>query len=273
MKPLNSHSIAELAALGTIPVLGVFLMWALWPVHGAIKTNSAGSAAVLAKAGTALDTINAPPHDDGHQIVYGTLAGIDQTTKNIGILAAQGAEQVKQSATLIQATTHNLDAVGTAVTGTMSHLNTASDQIAGVARTANGSLATLTAGVTPILTHVDAATVNAGAAIKGFLPVEAAATKSATDLDTLMAGPITTDATNVGTITYHLGNMAAVSDAKYSEFMNPPPCHNWKCHFSQGLTVANDISKFAEPAYYLHNIFTGQEIFGTVTVQQPKEKP
>jgi hypothetical protein len=220
-----------------------------------------------------LTNINRPCKGAAGPDACGTLAQVNKTAIAAGDVANAAAMQVKQSGTLIQATTRNLDAVGTSVTGTLGHLNTASDQIAGVAHTANGSLATLTAGVTPILTHVDAATVNAGAAIKGFLPVEAAATKSATDLDTLMAGPITTDATNVGTITYHLGNMAAVSDAKYSEFMNPPPCHNWKCHFSQGLTVANDISKFAEPAYYLHNIFTGQEIFGTVTVQQPKEKP
>jgi hypothetical protein len=191
MKPLNSHSIAELAALGTIPILGVFLMWALWPVHGAIKTNSAGSAAVLAKAGTALDTINAPPHDDGHQVVYGTLAGIDQTTKNIGILAAQGAEQVKQSATLIQATTRNLDAVGTAVTGTLGHLNTASDQIAGVARTANGSLATLSTHTQTAIDTANTTLGDVGTAITKFEPVEDSTTKAVKDFDTLVTGPIT----------------------------------------------------------------------------------
>jgi uncharacterized protein YoxC len=36
MKPLSSHSIIEALAIGTVPVVGAFLIWALWPVHGTI---------------------------------------------------------------------------------------------------------------------------------------------------------------------------------------------------------------------------------------------
>jgi hypothetical protein len=229
MKPLNSHSIAELAALGTIPVLGVFLMWALWPVHGAIKMNSAGSVAVLAKAGTALDTINAPPHDDGHQIVYGTLSGISQTTKNIGILAAQGAEQVKQSGTLIQATTRNLDAVGTAVTGTLGHLNTASDQIAGVAHTADGSLATLS---THTQTAIDTANTTLGTLDAAVKLHSAALKTSEDDFDKVLVGippiedNVRTDtglfATTIGTTNHMLFTFDAVETKATHSYLHPP---------------------------------------------------
>jgi hypothetical protein len=36
MKPLSSHSIIEALAIGTVPVVGALLIWALWPIHGTI---------------------------------------------------------------------------------------------------------------------------------------------------------------------------------------------------------------------------------------------
>jgi len=36
MKPFKSHSIIEALAIGTVPVVGAFLIWALWPIHSTI---------------------------------------------------------------------------------------------------------------------------------------------------------------------------------------------------------------------------------------------
>jgi hypothetical protein len=251
VKPLSSHSIAELAALGTIPVLGVFLMWALWPVHRAIKTNSAGSAAVLAKAGTALDTINAPPHDDGHQIVYGTLSGIDQTTKNVGILAALVAEQVKQSGVLIKATTRNLDAMGTAVTGTMGHLNTASDDIAGVARTANGSIATLS---THTQTAIDTANSTMGTLDTSIATQNAALSKSQADFQAVLDGALPIEA-RATSIAGHWDGISGDFQTRFHLVLFPPPCKTFGCKLARAYPYIKDAAALGESAYWTRALF------------------
>jgi hypothetical protein len=159
MKPLSSHSILEAVALMTVPVVGAFLIWALWPVRGAIKQNGDGAAAVLAKAATALDTVNDGCHDNGHQVVCGTLQQVAQSTKNIGIVAAQSAEQVKQSGKLISAAADTIAAVGDHVNGTM-------DALTGTAGQATTSLSTITAHTTPVLDATAAAVVTLDAQVK-----------------------------------------------------------------------------------------------------------
>jgi hypothetical protein len=173
----NLRSILRDLALFTYAVAGVLLCIVLWNA----RTIPAG-------VNTALDTINAPPRDDGHQMVYGTLSGISQTTKNIGILAAQGAEQIKQSGTLVAA-------AATTITMTGSHVNTTMDSLSGTADAASGSLTTLTAHITPAIDTANTTLGDVGTAITKFEPVEDSATKAVKDFDALVTGPVT-DATN-----------------------------------------------------------------------------
>jgi hypothetical protein len=167
MKPLTSHSYFEAVALCCVPVMCVFLTWALWPVHHAIQSNSQGSAAVLAKVGTnldkigiALDTVNAPPRDDGHQIVYGTLSGVAQTTKNIGLMAAQGAEQVKQSGKLITSAAVTITTVG-------KHLSKTADAATGTLNSASGAFDTLSKHGDKTLGAADVQIAAVGAQLAG----------------------------------------------------------------------------------------------------------
>jgi hypothetical protein len=128
-------------------------------VAGCAVFLTVGFERIMDGVNVALATVNAPPKDDGHQIVYGTLSGVAQTTKNIGIMAAQGAEQVKQSGVLIAATTKNLDAIGTSVTATMGHLNGTAAALATTASAATDSLHTLS---THTATAIDTANTTLG---------------------------------------------------------------------------------------------------------------
>jgi hypothetical protein len=64
MKPFKSHSIIEALAIGTVPVVGAFLIWALWPVHGTIievhgtvAEVHQGARTLTPKVGTILDSV------------------------------------------------------------------------------------------------------------------------------------------------------------------------------------------------------------------------
>ena len=250
MKPLSSHSIMEALALGTVPVVGVFLIWSFLPVHGIVKQTGQSSAQILTKISTALDTVNAPCHDDGHQEVCGTLAEVGQTTKNTGVLAAQGASQVKQSAALITAAANTINSLGSKGSDELVALKGATDAFGGTARAAS---ATLADHVDPAIDAVSGAAAKAGKAIDLFKPVEASAAKSMQDLDITIVDFKPT-LTNLQTFSFSLGDMTAVADKKFDAFMNPPKCVGWKCHVARDWSVVNAGSKLVEPAYWAQQL-------------------
>lgn len=69
------------------------------------------------KANATLDAINAPCVGFHGSVTCGPIAQLSQTEKNVGILAGQGAEQIKQSAKLV-------DAASEAVTGAAADVHT-----------------------------------------------------------------------------------------------------------------------------------------------------
>lgn len=162
------RSILRDIALVTYTVAGAFLCVLLWNA----RTIPAG-------VNTALATVNAGCIDNGHQVVCGTLASVAQTTKNVGILAAQSAEQVKQSGKLITAAADTITTVGKHVNGTM-------DALTGTAQTASSSLQSATDHLTPVLDAAKLTTLDSDAAIKGLLPLEDAATVSVNHFDDLV---------------------------------------------------------------------------------------
>ena len=74
-----------------------------------------------------LDAINAPCTGFHGSSTCGVLAQAAQTEKNIGIVAGQAALQVRQTGTLIQASTANLDKAGKSVTDLTTHLTRTAD--------------------------------------------------------------------------------------------------------------------------------------------------
>ena len=140
--------ILKRAALATITVvgavftfLGVFAIVLLFQVSGFIKNASqdehtiavqankdeqaiaAKAMMLLDKAGATFDKINAPCTGFHGSATCGTLAQIDQTAKNFGIVAGQTTEQVKQSGLLIEVATQNMNTVGYHVSEVADSLN------------------------------------------------------------------------------------------------------------------------------------------------------
>jgi hypothetical protein len=152
--------------------------------------------AVLYKAMHAVDAVNATlaavsaPCTGFHgSVTCGPIAQMSQTEKNIGILAAQGALQVKQSGALITATTRNMDVVAASVSGEISAMQGTTAALTTTAQTATASLKTITDGISPVLSSTNTTITQAGITIEGFQPVEIAATKSLTDFNTLLDNP------------------------------------------------------------------------------------
>jgi hypothetical protein len=128
-----------------------------------------------------LAEINAPCSSFHGSASCGTIAQISQTAKNIGILAGQGALQVKQSGDLIQATTRNLDQTGAAVRGLVQHASIAVDSVSGTAQAASGALTTASQGVQRVAEAAIPLESNT-AALVGHLDVETAPLVTHADL-------------------------------------------------------------------------------------------
>jgi len=156
--------------------IAVTLLAGVVAVCVVIVTHRLSGVVDLNQITTALTTVNAPCKDNGHQVTCGTLAQVAQTTKNIGIVAAQSAEQVKQSGKLITAAATTITAAGT-------HANNAMDAISGTAGTASQSLTTLSAHINPAIDTANATIGDAGAAIRKLQPVEDDAARMVKDFD------------------------------------------------------------------------------------------
>ena len=112
-----------------------------------------------------LADLNAPCVGFHGSVTCGALAQLSQTTKDIGILAAQSALQVRQTGALITATAQNLNTVGESVKIAASHLSGTADALTGTANAATGTaqaatkalgtLNTTIGGFSPILTDSD----------------------------------------------------------------------------------------------------------------------
>ena len=195
------------AAIRTL-LLAVLTGFACWMMAHVVKLTDevrADEHSVAAPLATASEFLNAPCTDNGHQVVCGTLAQIGQTTKNTGILAAQGAEQVKQSGALIAATTRNMDAIGAGVTGEIASLKGVTD-----------SVPPLTAAATKLLGTANE-TVEAGQ------PVLEAATRVIDHTDAVVTGPdVTNGIHNAGVVVLNAADITADAEHVAHKFAYPP---------------------------------------------------
>src|SRR6202021_846040 len=94
------RSILRDLTLVTYAVAGVLLSVMLYRMMGTV-----------ALVNKTITTVNSPCTSFHGRVSCGVLSQMSQTEKNVGILAAQGAEQVKQNGQLVQTTTQSLNAV------------------------------------------------------------------------------------------------------------------------------------------------------------------
>lgn len=152
-------------ALVTVPVVGGFLVWTLYPLRADLQ--HADLSPLIAKAGVALDTINhgcAPGP-------CGTLANVDKAVVKLGDIAVTSQKQVQQSGVLITAAADNINSVGSHVSGVVDSLK----------ETANAATGTLKAGQTDLET--------ANQTIAALQTLVGHADKSVEDFDALLDSP------------------------------------------------------------------------------------
>lgn len=103
-----------------------------------------------------------------------------------------------------------------------------------------------------------------------------AGTTAFSDLDTILKSPVmTATAGNVQTITGNFAGMSTDARVKFHDLLYPPPCKGWKCRIGRDVNDVRLGSQFIEPGFYLRELFTGNEISGTVNavVTQKPQKP
>ena len=217
--------------------------------------------AVLYKAMHTVDAVNATlaavsaPCTGFHgSVTCGPIAQMSQAEKNIGILAAQGALQVKQSGALITATTQNMDKVTNSVAGEISALQGTTAALTTTAQTATTSLQTITDGLTPILSSTNTTIAQAGITIEGFQPVETVATKSLTDADLVVRGFVPIES-NAATVSSNLGQTTTDFQLKFHAFLFPAPCKTFGCRLARTWPYVKGASQMVEPLYW------GQQLF------------
>lgn len=178
-------------------------------------------APTVQRANAVLDTVNAPCKDNGHQVVCGTLQQVAQSTKNIGIVAAQSAEQVKQSGKLINTASQSLRSVAESARGA---IVTTQEQITHVAPLLD-SLRASSDSIPPALDHVTADA-------DGIRPLLANANGSVTDLRRFLQAPALTDTLgNAASMTASWaaisGDARQVADRATANYLKPVPWYLW----------------------------------------------
>jgi hypothetical protein len=229
-------------------------VWALWQVGATVRENRANVLHVSASAKTGVDDVFSESRDVTIALLKPCKPNRPDTcglVPGIGAVAAQGAEQVEQSGTLIQATTRNLDAVGVAVTGTMGHLNTASDDIAGVARTANSSLTTLS---THTQTAIDTANSTLGTLDTAIATQNAAFSKSQADFQAVLAGALPVEA-KATSIAGHWDGISGDFQTRFHLVLFPKPCLTFGCKLARAYPYIKDAATLGESAYWTRALF------------------
>jgi hypothetical protein len=220
---------AKIGACIAITLVGIFasllihhassLVMAQKQYEDASKTAlSIYSNQVMADEHTLFKTINDPCTGFHGNVTCGILAQLSQTEKNTGILAAQGAEQVKQSGTLI---TSAVDAV-TVLAGKSGDAIVSIKGVADQATTDLKTTNTLIKGAQPLVGHLDETVV-------GATKVEASLNDFLTDKTMLQLRQNLTDTT--GTFSHMLVTADAVETKSTHNYLHPstnPVKRSWQ---------------------------------------------
>ena len=186
---MNIDAILKRIALITVPVvgaasllIGAAVLIAAVQFSAVVKQTSVDEHALVAqamqdehdlavKAATVLDgangtlaKVNAPCTGFHGSTTCGTLAQVDQSAKNFGIVAGQTTEQVKQSGLLIEAATQNMNTVGYHVSQVADSL----DQTAKATTAAVNQANTAIASSQPLIAHLNDAAVSANKSVLDF---------------------------------------------------------------------------------------------------------
>ena len=162
--------IAETLCLLTVAGSAAFFAWDTHQTQVVTRTAIYNVSLSAYQANATLDSLTGPCVDIQGDYICPPLTQLSQTEKNIGILAARSAQQVQQTATLVNAAAATLTDTGNSVKQVAAKLGTTADALTG---TANAATTTIqTAGTTiaafqPVLGHLDASSADLDAFLKG----------------------------------------------------------------------------------------------------------
>jgi hypothetical protein len=118
--------------------------------------------------------------------------------------------------------------------------------------------------------------------IAGLQPVEAQAADTLHEAQAFIRSPDIADtAHNVNLATANIAGISKNLDATSTDFQTkfhallyPPPCKGFKCQIGRDIEYVKVGSQFVEPAFYLRQLLTGEQISGTVNVvRKPTSVP
>ena len=193
---MNIDAILKRIALITVPVvgaasllIGAAVLIAAVQFSAVVKQTSVDEHALVAqamqdehdlavKAATVLDgangtlaKVNAPCTGFHGSTTCGTLAQVDQSAKNFGIVAGQTTEQVKQSGLLIEAATQNMNTVGYHVSQVADSIDQTAKATTVAVNQATMDLATANTAIAssqPLIAHLNDAAVSANKSVLDF---------------------------------------------------------------------------------------------------------
>lgn len=187
--------IAETLCLLTVAGSAAFFAWDTHQTQVVTRTAIYNVSLSAYQANVTLDSLTGPCVDIQGDYICPPLTQLSQTEKNIGILAARSAQQVQQTATLVNAAAATLTDTG----------NSVKQVAAKVSGTADAAIASLQQAQTDLQT--------ANQTITAAQPVMANLAASSADLDAFLKGKMLTEtlptiALNLQTTT---GNFAATT--------------------------------------------------------------
>lgn len=211
--------IARITATLTVAVFFGVATWIMWRSRAPIETAAYNTSLAayntnqtIGVASATLAALNAPCRDFQGDYICGPIPQLAQMEKNIGIMAGQGAQQLKNSTTLVNAS-------AAAVSAATIHFDDSLDAVQGTAKAATGTLnqtttdlATLNTSlvnVPPLLVHADGTIVDFDNFLKSKAVTETAAGLAATT-------------TNLGLMTHSFYTWE-------DPILHPPPCTTGKC--------------------------------------------
>ena len=192
-----------------------------WTVGESLKQITAGSPKVVTSLDTTLQQINAPCIGFHGSVTCGPLAQLSQTEKNLGILAGQATEQVKQSAVLV-------NAAATAIRTTSAKINDLADAGTGL----------LVAG-TGTVTQAQADLVTLNGSIAATAPLITNSAATVTDLDDFLRRNAAHFDSTLANVDQLSGSGAKIGNDLYiysHPILNPDPCKTRRCAFGRFFT-------------------------------------
>jgi hypothetical protein len=208
------HSILKALALATVPVVGAFLIWALWPVHGDLIAARQQAAMLAAQAGAVLG------HADAAALRTGKL--IDDSRMTVSEINRATLDERKYFEQTLPGLTDRTDRI-------LDNLQTAAADLHGELTAAQGTTNALTGTAQALTATVQTAT---GAIAAEQPRLDALLAESNTDLadfHALLSDP------NIPATTRHIEAITGDAQLEADKFTHPPPQHWWQKTYTVAL--------------------------------------